>query len=257
MDCSSPTSSVLHYFPEFAQMHSHWASPAMMLMLSNYLILCHPLLLLPSVFPSIRVFSKEWVLRIRWPKYWCLSFLKQHSFQWILKSDLLFDWLVWAPFKPRDSQQPSRAPQFKSINSLALHLHYGQPLTSLHDCWESHSFDYTDLSQQTCSVQFSCSVVSDSLQPHEPQHARPPCPSPTPRVHPNPCPLCQWYHPAISSSVIPFSSCPQAFPASGSFPMSQLSTSGGQSIGVSVSTSIPPMNTRDWSPLGWTGWISL
>ena len=105
--------------------------------------------------------------------------------------------------------------------------------------------------------QFSCSVMSNSLQPHELQHARPPCPSPTPRVHPNPCPLSRWYHPTISSSVVPFSSCPQSFPASGSFPMSQLFASGGQSIGVSASTSVLPMNTQDWSPLEWTGWISL
>ena len=106
------------------------------------------------------------------------------------------------------------------------------------------------------SVQFSRSVVSDSLQPHELHHARPPCPSPTPRVQPNPCPLSQWCHPTIPSSVVPFSSCPQSFPASGSFPMSQLFASGGQSIGVSASTSVLPMNTQDWS-LGWTGWISL
>ena len=85
----------------------------------------------------------------------------------------------------------------------------------------------------------------------------PPCPSRTPGVHPNPCPLCQWCHPTISSSVIPFFSCPQSFPESGSLQMSQLSASGGQSIGVSASTSVPPMNTQDWSPLGWTGWISL
>ena len=107
------------------------------------------------------------------------------------------------------------------------------------------------------SVQFSHSVVSDSLRPHEPQHARPPCPSPTPRVHPNPCPSSRWCHPTISSSVVPFSSCPQSFPASGSFEMSQLFTSGGQSIGVSVSISVLPMNTQDWSPLGLTGWISF
>ena len=107
------------------------------------------------------------------------------------------------------------------------------------------------------SVQFSCSVVSDSLWPHEPQHARPACPSPTPGVHPNPCPLSQQCHPTISFSVIPFSSCPQTFPALGSFPMSQLFPSGGQSIGVSASKSVLPMNTQDWSPLGWTGWISL
>ena len=98
--------------------------------------------------------------------------------------------------------------------------------------------------------------MSDSLQPHEPQHARPHCPSPTPRVHPYPCPLSQWCHPTISSSVIPFSSCPQSFPASGSFQMSQLSASGDQSVGVSGSKSVSPMNTQDWSPLGWIGWIS-
>ena len=107
------------------------------------------------------------------------------------------------------------------------------------------------------SVQFSRSVVSNSLQPHEPQHARPPCPSPTPGVYPISCPLSRWYHPTISSSVVPFSSCPQSFPASWSFQMSQLFTSGGQSIGVSASTSVIPMNNQDWSPLGWTDWISL
>ena len=105
--------------------------------------------------------------------------------------------------------------------------------------------------------QFSRSVVSDSLRPNEPQHARPPCPSPTPRVHPNPHPSSWRCHPTISSSVIPFSSCPQSFPASGSFQMSQLFPSGGQGIGVSASISVLPMNTQDWSPLGWTGWISL
>ena len=89
------------------------------------------------------------------------------------------------------------------------------------------------------------------------QHARPPCPSPTPRVHPNSCPLKQWCHPTISCSVVPFSSCPQSFPASESFQMSQLFASVGQSIGVSASTSVLPMNTQDWFPLGWTGWISL
>ena len=106
------------------------------------------------------------------------------------------------------------------------------------------------------SVQFSCSVVSNSLRPHEPQHARPPCPSQTPGVHPNPCPSSQWCHLTISSSVIPFSSCPPSFPASGSFQMSQLFASGSQSIGISASTSFLPMSTQDWS-LGWTGWISL
>ena len=107
------------------------------------------------------------------------------------------------------------------------------------------------------SVQFSCSVMSDSWWLHGPQHARLPCPSPTPRVCLNSCPLSRWCHPTISSSVVPFSSCPQSFSASGSFQKSQLFASGGQSIGVSASTSVLPMNTQDWSPLGWTGWISL
>ena len=107
------------------------------------------------------------------------------------------------------------------------------------------------------SVQFSHSVVSDSLWPHESQHARPPCPSPTAGVYSKSCPWSRWCHPAISSSVVPFSSCPQTFPASGSFPMSQLFAWGGQSIGVSASESFLPMNTKDWSPSEWTGWISL
>ena len=105
------------------------------------------------------------------------------------------------------------------------------------------------------SVQFNRSVMSNSLWPHESQHTRPPCPSPTPRVHSNSCPSGRWYHPAISSSVIPFSSCPQSLPASGSFPTSQLFAWGGQSTGVSAS--VLPMNTQDWSPSEWTGWISL
>ena len=109
----------------------------------------------------------------------------------------------------------------------------------------------------TFSFQFSHSVVSNSLWPHEPQHARPPCPSPTPGVHSDSCASSRWCHPAISSSVIPFSSCPQSLPASESFPMSQLFAWGDQSIGVSALASVLPMNTQDWSPLGWTCWISL
>ena len=114
-----------------------------------------------------------------------------------------------------------------------------------------------DSFEEFSSVQFSRSVVSDSLWPHELQHARPPCPSPTPGVHPNSCSSSPWCHPTVSSSVVTFSSCPQSFPASGSFPMCQLFESCGQNIGVSASTSVLPMNIQDWSPLGWTGWISL
>ena len=104
-------------------------------------------------------------------------------------------------------------------------------------------------------VQFSHSVMSDSLQPHGLQHARLPCPSPTPRAYSHSCPSSQWYHPTNSSSVVPFTSCLQSFPASGSFPMSQFFASGGQRIGASAS--VLPMNIQDWFPLGWTGWISL
>ena len=107
------------------------------------------------------------------------------------------------------------------------------------------------------SVQFSHSVLSDSLWPHEAQHARSPCPSPTPEIYPKSCRSSWWCHSTISSSVIPFSTCPQSFPALGSFQMSQLFTSGDQSIGVSASISLLPMNTQEWSPLGWTGLTSL
>ena len=124
-------------------------------------------------------------------------------------------------------------------------------------CHPSDSYIVAAVRLSLLSVQFSCSVVSDSLRPYGLQHDRPPCPSPTPRVYQNSCPLSQWCHPANSSSVVPFSSCPQSFPALGSFQMSQLFISSGQSIAVSASTSVLLMNTQDWSPLGWTGWTSL
>ena len=130
--------------------------------------------------------------------------------------------------------------------------------------WQTHYNIYIYLSHlipcfilNQGSIQFSHSVVSDSLWPHGLQHTRSPYLSPTPGVYPYSCPLSQWCHPTISSSVIPFSSGPQSFPASGSFQMRQFFTSGGQSIGVSASTSVLPMNTQDWSPLERTGWISL
>ena len=131
-------------------------------------------------------------------------------------------------------------------------------------CTHTHTYTHTRTPHTNTYVyiyqyqyQFSCSVVSNSLQPNEPQHARPPSPSPNPGVHPNPCLSSRWCHPAISSSVVPFSSCPQSFPASGSFQMSQFFASGGQSTIVSASALVLPMNTEDWSPLGWTDWISL
>ena len=123
--------------------------------------------------------------------------------------------------------------------------------TPITETWETSFFFGVS------SFQFSCSAMSNSLQLHGLQHTRPPCPSLTPRVYPNSCPLSQWCHPTISSSVIPFSSCPQSFPASGSFPLSQLFASCGQSIAVSGSTSVLPVNTQDWYPLGWTGWMLI
>ena len=119
--------------------------------------------------------------------------------------------------------------------------------------------ELSDYSDPSCfsSVQFSRSVMSNCLWPHESQHTRPPCPSSTPGIHSDSCPSSQWCHPAISSWVIPFSSCPQSLQASESFPMSQLFAWGSQCTGVSASTSFLPKNTQDWSPLEWTGWISL
>ena len=129
------------------------------------------------------------------------------------------------------------------------HQSGGKSLHLALSSWEVLGSAHQSLSGNTIhSVQFSSVLL---------QHARPPCPSPTPRVYSNSCPSCQWYNPTISSSVVPFSSCLQSFPASGSFQMSQFFTSGGQSIGVSASGSVLPMNTQGWSPLGWTGWISL
>ena len=133
----------------------------------------------------------------------------------------------------------------------------GQGRARVWQSWRRLSSSRARLSLCCCSVQFSLSVVSESLWPHELQHARPPCPSPTPGVHSNSCPWSWWYHLAISPSVVPFCSCPQSLPASGSFPMSQLFAWGGQGIGVSASASFLPKTTQDWSPLEWTGWISL
>ena len=126
-----------------------------------------------------------------------------------------------------------------------------QDLMTINSMWIKKS------SVETCSVQFSRSVVPDSLQPHESQHARPPCPSPTPGVHSDSRPSSQWCHPAISSLVVPFVSCPQSLPASESFPMSQLFAWGGQSTGVSALVSSLPKKSQGWSPSEWTGWISL
>ena len=145
----------------------------------------------------------------------------------------------------------------KTTETMTDFIFLGSKITADGDC--SHEIKRCLLlgrKAMTNLVQF-CSVASNSLRPHEPQHTRPPCPSPTPRVYSNSCPLSWSCHPTISSSLIPFSSCPQSFPALGFFQIRQLFASGGQSTGVSASASVLPMNTQDWFPLGWTGCISL
>ena len=183
------------------------------------------------------------------------SLLKFMSIEWMMltisSSATLFSWLQSSPGYFLLSWLFSSGGQ--NIGALA-----SAPFlpTKIQGCFPL-GLTWFDLLPHISSVQFSHSVVSNSLWPHESQHTRPPCPSPTPGVHPNPCPLSRWCHPTISFSVVPFSYCPQSFPASGYFQMSQLFTSRGQSSGVSVSTSFLPINTQDWSPLEWTGWISL
>ena len=189
-----------------------------LVMPSNHLIFCCPLLL-PSVFPSIKVFASESAIHIRWPKYWSFSFsINEYS-------GLIFFRIDWFDVLGLQGTLESL------LHRLTMNL------------------------SSVNSVRHS--VMFYSLQPHGLQHTRPPCPSPNPRVYSNSCPLSRWCHPTISSSVVPFSSCLQSFPASGSFPMSQFFTSGGQNTGVSASASVLPMNTQDWSPLGWTHWIYL
>ena len=161
----------------------------------KHLILCRLLLLLPSIFASIRVFSSESVLQIRWTKYWCFSFSISPSNEY---SGLISFWIdCFDLLAVQGTLKSLLNPQFESINSSVLSLLYSLILTSIHDYWKHHQFS---------SVQFSCSVVSNPLWLHEPQHSRPPCPSPTPGVHPNSCPLSRWCHPTISSSVVPISS---------------------------------------------------
>ena len=140
---------------------------------------------------------------------------------------------------------------------LINYLNLGNKIQELPSCPKPDFSDIGGRKMRISSVHFSRSVMSDSLWPHGLQHARPPCPSPTPGVYPNSSPFSPWCHPTISSSVLPFSSCSQSFPESGSFQMSQLFLLGGPSIGVSASTSFLPMNIQDWFPSGWIGWISL
>ena len=171
------------------------------------------------------------------------------------------------PYLPLSSFQIHFMEMYSVISSQAtkkktIMLHYiaNYLWMCLNIAQSNHNADFWDWGWGKVAVQLSSVQSLSRVQLFATpwiEHARPPCPSPTPRVHPNPCPSSRWCHPAISSSVVPFSSCPQSLPESGSFPMSQLFTSGGQSIGVSASASVLPVNTQGWSPLGWTGWTSL
>ena len=158
-----------------------------------------------------------------------------------------------------DAIQPSHPLSFPSPPALSLFQHQGlfKWVSSSHQVAKVLEFQLQHIYIYISSVQFSHSVVSNSLRTHGLQHTRPPCPSPTPGPYSNSCPLSRWCHPTISSSVVPYSSCFQSFPASGSFPMKQIFSSGGQNIRASASASVLRMNIQDWSPLGWTGWISL
>ena len=159
----------------------------------------------------------------------------------------------------RPKPVPKTPPQCEILSHWALGFNIGILQGHKHSTYSGPLFYFslTPIFILSTSDQISRSVVSDSLQPHESQHARPPCPSPTPRVHWDSCPLSQWCHPAISSSLVPFSSCPQSLPASEIFPMSQLFTWGGQSTGVTALASFLPKKSQGWSPSEWTGWISF
>ena len=220
MHCSMPGFLVHHQLPEVAQTLLHRVGDA--IQPSHPLLTSSP----PAFHLSQHQEIFQWVSSSHQVAK-ILAFKFQHqSFQWIFRTDFLEDWLVWSPCSPRDSQGSSPTIQFKSISSLAL-----SSVQSLSCVW--------------------------LLQPHGLQHARLLCPSPAPRACSNSCPLSRGCNPNISSSVIPFSFCLQSLPASGSLPRSQFFASGSQSIGVSASASVLPINIRDWTPLRWTAWISL
>ena len=264
---------------------------------SNHLLCC-PLLHLPSIFPSIKVFSNDSALRIRWPKHWSFSFSISPSNKYSGLISFKRDWFdllaVQGTLKSRlhirkhqfFDTQPSFCPALTSLWLLTgktiawldgpLSAKWSQlfhtqsrsvtafpprskcPLISQLQSPSAAILEPKKIKSVTTSFfQFSRSIMSNSLRPHGRLHTRPPCPSPTPRACSNSCPSSWCCHPTISSSLVPFSSHLQSFPASGSSPMSQFFASGGQSTGVSASASVLPINIQDWSPLGWTGWISL
>ena len=243
---------------------------------SNHLILCHPLLLLPSIFPSIRVFPNELVLHIRWSKYWSFSFSISPSNKYSGLISFRIDWFdllaVQGTLKSLLQYHSSKASILRCSDFFMVQLSHpymttgkiialtrwtfvGKVMSLLFNMLSRLVITFFPRSERLFSSVQSLSPVY--LWPNGPQHTRPPCSSPTPGVSSNSCPLSQWCHPTISSSVIPFSSHLQSFPASRSFHMSQFFTSGGQSIRISASASVLPMNIQDWFPLGLTGWISL
>ena len=220
---------------------------------SNHLILCSPLCLLPSSFPAPGSFQMSHFFTSGGQSIGVsasASVLSMNIQDWFP-----LGWTLWISLQ---SKGFSRVLQLNNRKIRSPHLKWAKDLNR-HFSKENTQRTWKVLSWiiQFSSVQFTHSVMSSSLWSHEPQHTRLPCPSPTPGVYPNSCPLGWWCHPTISSSVVPFSPCPRSFPASGAFQMSQFFTTGGQSIGVSALASVPPMNTQDWFPLGLTGWISL
>ena len=235
MDCSTPGSPVLHYPPEFAQIHVHWIGDTIQSSHS----------LLPPLFPFAFNLSQH-----------------QGPFQWVGSSHQAaksFGASASASVLPMNIQGWFPLGLTGLISLLSkLHLWIKSNVSFI--TWISLFIISVKILSQVYSIwsvsQFSHSVMSDSLRPHGLQQARPPCPSPTPGVYSDSHPLSQWCHPTISSSAVCFS-CPQTFPASGSFQMSHLFASGDHSIGVSASASVFPMHIQDWFPLGWTGWISL
>ena len=238
---------------------------------SNHLILCHPLLLPPSTFPSIMVFSDESVLHVRWPKYWNFSFSISPSNEYPGLISFRIDLLaVQGTLKSLLQHYSSKIsilwysvffmvqlshPCMTTGKTIALtkYKHYFCKwcFTGTYPCPFIYKLSVTAFPLPVfSSVQFSHSALSDSLWPHGLQHSRLPYPSPTPKVCSNSCPSHWWCHATILSSLVPFSSCLQSLPASGSFPMSQFFASGSQSIGASASALVLPMNIQDWFPLG-------
>ena len=265
MDCSVLDSPALHFLPAFAQIHVHRVSSPTDLDSwtqlsrfpcnkssvepSNWMAPYHGTSFMPMRLALQRSCdSGLWIHRFcpLAPRFHVIFSLSFNSYCFTVSWQ--WSWCLHLWFKTQAS--------WKSSKSIWTSVSISSSWFWFFLCTYFLRISFSMKTSVQFSLVQSLSCVRLFATPW-PQHPRPPCLSPTPGVHPNPCPLSQWCHPAISSSVVPFSSCLQSFPASGSFPVSQLFTSVGQSIGVSASTSVLPMNTQDWSLLGWTGWLSL